>query len=84
MQPWSNRTDMQEAEEASARARARIVELERELEEITKKALMASSKSLKSAKQMAYQASMEADEEARASTKKSKKVMIQSSSSLRG
>lgn len=85
MQPWSNRTDMQEAEEASARARARIVELERELEEITKKALMASSKSLKSAKQMAYQASMEAEEEAKASSsKKSKKVIIQSSKSIRG
>merc|ERR1719273_2228187 len=85
MQPWMNRTDMQEAEEASARARARIVELERELEEITKKALMSSSKSLKSAKQMAYQASMEAEEEAKAaSTKKSKKVIIQSSKSIRG
>ena len=77
-----NRTDMQEAEEASSRARARIIELERELEEITKKALMTSSKCLKSAKQMAYQASMEAEEEAKAaSTKKSKKVIIQSSRS---
>merc|ERR1719273_2156166 len=85
MQPWMNRTDMQEAEEASARARARISELERELEEITKKALMTSSKSLKSAKQLAYQASMEAEEEAKASsTKKSKKVIIQSSKSIRG
>ena len=73
MQPWSNRTDMQEAEEASARARARIVELERELEEITKKALMASSKSLKSAKQMAYQASMEAEAEAKAASAAEKK-----------
>ena len=53
MQPWANRSDMQEAEEASARARARIAELERELEEITKKALMSSSKCLKTAKQMA-------------------------------
>lgn len=85
MQPWMNRSDMQEAEEASARARARISELERELEEITKKALMTSSKCLKSAKQMAYQASMEAEEEAKASsTRKSKKVMIQSSSQIRG
>jgi len=85
MQPWANRSDMQEAEEASARARARIAELERELEEITKKALMSSSKCLKTAKQMAYQASMEAEEEAKAmSSKKSKKVMIQSSTSIRG
>ena len=85
MQPWMNHTEMKEAEEASLRARARIAELERELEEITKKALMTSSKSLKSAKQMAYQASMEADEEAKASSvKKSKKVMIQSSTSIRG
>lgn len=85
MQPWANRSDMQEAEEASARARARIAELERELEEITKKALMSSSKCLKTAKQMAYQASMEADEEAKAmSSKKSKKVMIQSSTQIRG
>jgi len=85
MQPWMNRTDMQEAEEASSRARARISELERELEEITKKALMSTSKSLKSARQMAYQASMEADEEAKsASTKKSKKVIIQSSRQIRG
>ena len=85
MQPWMNRTDMQEAEDASARARARISELERELEEITKKALMSSSKSLKSAKQMAYQASMEAEEEAKAaSSKRSKKVMIQSSTQIRG
>ena len=85
MQPWMNRSDMQEAEEASARARARIVELERELEEITKKALMSTSKSLKSAKQMAYQASMEAEEEAKAaSSKKSKKVIIQSSRQIRG
>jgi hypothetical protein len=85
MQPWANRSDMQDAEEASARARARIAELERELEEITKKALMSSSKCLKTAKQMAYQASMEAEEEAKAmSSKKSKKVMIQSSTSIRG
>ena len=85
MQPWANRSDMQEAEEASARARARIAELERELEEITKKALMSSSKCLKTAKQMAYQASMEADEEAKAmSSKKSKKVMIQSSTQIKG
>lgn len=85
MQPWMNHTEMKEAEEASVRARARIAELERELDEITKKALMTSSKCLKSAKQMAYQASMEAEEEAKASSvKKSKKVMIQSSSSIRG
>jgi hypothetical protein len=85
MQPWMNHTEMKEAEEASFRARARIAELERELEEITKKALMTSSKCLKSAKQMAYQASMEAEEEAKASSvKKSKKVMIQSSSSIKG
>lgn len=85
MQPWMNHTEMREAEEASARARARIAELERELEEITKKALMTSSKCLKSAKQMAYQASMEAEEEAKASSvKKTKKVMIQSSSSIKG
>jgi len=84
--PWTNREEMQEADEASARARARIFELERELEEITKKALMTSNttKYLKTAKQMAYQASSEADEEAKASTKKSKRVMIQSSTSLRG
>lgn len=85
MHPWMNRTEMQEADEASARARARILELERELEEITKKALMTSSKSLKTAKQMAYQASMEADEEAKAaSTKRSKKVIMQSSTQIRG
>ena len=77
MQPWLNHTEMKEAEEASLRARARILELERELEEITKKAMMTSSKALKSAKQMAYQASMEADEEAKASsTRKSKKVIL--------
>jgi len=85
MQPWLSHSEMKEAEEASIRARARIIELERELEEITKKCMMTSTKALKSAKQMAYQASMEAEEEAKASsTKKSRKVIMESSSTIRG
>jgi len=84
MQPYVGTQEVREAEAASLRARARILDLERELDEITKRAIMTSTKAVQSAKQMAYQASMEAQEEAKAaSTKKSRKVIVESSSSMR-
>jgi len=84
MQPYVGAQEVREAEAASLRARARILDLERELDEITKRAIMTSTKAVQSAKQMAYQASMEAQEEAKAaSTKKSRKVIVESSSSMK-
>ncbi len=55
MMPWSVGPELDEANSASLRARARISELERELEEITKKALSTRIYSSKSAAQMAKQ-----------------------------
>jgi len=82
MSPWSKGQELDEANAASARARARILELEKELEEITRKAMTSQVKALKTAKQMAAEATRE-DEAAMASSfKKSKKVMIESSSKI--
>jgi len=84
MQPYVGNQEVRDAEAASLRARARILDLERELDEITKRAIMTSTKAVKSAKQMAYEASMEAAEEAKASsTKKSRKVIVESKSSIK-
>merc|ERR1719245_1419804 len=84
MQPYVGGQELREAEAASLRARARILDLERELDEITKRAIMTSTKAVKSAKQMAYEASMEAMEEAKASsTKKSRKVIVESKSQIK-
>jgi len=83
MSPWSKGQELDEANAASARARARILELEKELEEITRKAMTTQVTALKTAKQMAAEATRE-DEAAMASSfKKSKKVMIESSSKIR-
>jgi len=85
MQPYVETQEVRDAEAATLRARARIMDLERELEDITKRAIMTSTKAVKSAKQMAYEASTAAEEEAKAaSTKKSRKVIIESSSKIRG
>merc|ERR1712142_361342 len=85
MQPYVETQEIREAEAATLRARARIMDLERELEDITKRAIMTSTKAVKSAKQMAYEASMAAEEESKAaSTKKSRKVIVESSSKIRG
>jgi len=84
MQPYKGSEELREAEAASLRAKARIIDLERELEAITKKTIMTSTKALKSARQMAYEANMEAEEEAKASsTKKSRKVIVESSSKIK-
>ena len=84
MQPYVGNQEIRDAEAASLRARARILDLERELDDITKRAIMTSTKAVKSAKQMAYEASMEAAEEAKASsTKKSRKVIVESKSSIK-
>jgi len=84
MQPYVGSAELREAEAAALRSRARILDLERELEEVTKRAIMTSTKAVKSAKQMAYEANMACQEEAKAaSTKKSKKVIIESSSSIK-
>ncbi|TRY79821.1 hypothetical protein TCAL_10260 [Tigriopus californicus] len=78
MMPWALGTELDEAQSASARARSRISELERELEEITKRAMTTSTHARRTAAQLAKEASLE-DEQAMASTyKKSRKVMIQS------
>jgi hypothetical protein len=82
MMPWSHGHELDEAQSASARARARIQDLERELDEITKRALSSRSYAIKSASQMAKEAMLE-DEAAMASSyKKSRKVMVESSNRL--
>lgn len=62
--------------------RQRILELERELEEITRKAMTSQTKALKTAKQMAMEASLEDEAAMAASTKRSKKVIMESSSKI--
>ena len=82
MSPWSKGQELDEANAASARARARIVELEKELEEITRKAMTTQVKALKTAKQMAMEATREDEAAMASSVKKSKKVMIESRSKI--
>jgi len=80
--PYSKGKETEDANACSARARLRILELERELEEITKKAMTTQVRALKTAKQMAAEA-YAADESAMSSSvKKSKKVMIESSAKI--
>ena len=52
MQPYVGAQEVRDAEAASLRARARILDLERELDEITKRAIMTSTKAVQSAKQV--------------------------------
>ena len=59
MQPWSAGLELDEANSASARARARIADLERELEEITQRAMSSTAHACKSAKMMAQEACLE-------------------------
>lgn len=80
--PWSPGQELDEANAASARARARILELERELDEITRKAMTTQERALKTAKQMAMEATREDEAAVASSFKKTKKVMIESSSKL--
>ena len=82
MSPLSRGKEMDDANEASARARVRILELEKELEEITRKAMTSTSKALKTAKQMAAEATREDEAAMKSSFKKTKKVMIESSSKI--
>jgi len=82
MSPWSKGQELDEANAASARARARILELEKELDEITRKAMTTQVKALKTAKQMAMEATREDEAAMASSIKKSKKVMIESSSKI--
>jgi len=80
--PFSKGKETEDANAASARARLRILELERELEEITKKAMLTQTKALKTAKQMAAEA-YAADESAmKSSSKRSKKVIIESNAKI--
>lgn len=82
MSPWSAGQELNEANNASARARARILELEKELEEITRKAMTTQVRAIKTAKQMAAEATLEDEQAMKSSYKKSKKVMIESSSKM--
>lgn len=82
MMPWEAGKELSEAQSASARAKARILELEKELELITQKAMMSTSRAVKTASQMAAQASMEDEAAVAASTKKSRKVIMESSSKI--
>jgi len=82
MKPWNAGKELDEANQASARARARIIELEKELEEITRKAMTTQSLAIKTAKQMAAEATREDEQMMQNSYKKSKKVMIESSSKM--
>lgn len=83
MMPWSAGAELDEANSASSRARSRISELERELEEITRKAMMTSSHARQTAAQMAKAAQLEDSEAMSNSYRKSKKVMIESSQKVR-
>ena len=81
MMPWAVGQELNEAQSASSRARARIAELERELEDITRKAMTTSMHARATAAQLAQEAMKE--EAAMASSyKKSRKVMIESASKL--
>merc|ERR1712080_264146 len=82
MSPWSKGQELDEANAASARARARILELERELEEITRKAMTTQVRALKTAKQMAAEATREDRAAMASSFTKTKKVMVESSSKI--
>jgi len=82
MHPWEAGKAVQEAESASAQTRMRISELERELEEITKKAIMTSTHASKTASALAKAAMSEDASAAASSYKKSKKVMIESSQKM--
>jgi hypothetical protein len=79
MQPWNVGYDLDAAESASAKSRMRIADLERELDEITKRAMMTTTHACISAKAMSKAAMMEEDKMAASSYKKTKKVMIESS-----
>jgi hypothetical protein len=81
MMPWSAH-EREEASSASARARARINDLERELEEITRKCMMTSTHALKTASQLAKQAMAEDEAALSSSYKKSRRVMIESGSKV--
>jgi len=82
MHPWDAGKAVQEAESASAQTRMRISELERELDEITKKAIMTSTHASKTAKALSKAAMAEDASAAASSYKKSKKVMIESSQKM--
>jgi hypothetical protein len=60
-------------------SRSRILELERELEEITRKAMTSQTRALKTAKQMAAEARLEDEASMSAATKKSRKIIMESS-----
>lgn len=81
MQPWSAGAELKEAEAASIRSRTRLADLERELEEITRKAMTTQTRAIKTAKQLATEAMME-DQAMASSYKKTKKVMIESSAKV--
>ena len=80
--PFSKGQELDAANAASARARARIMELERELEEITKKAMTTQVRALKTAKQMAAEAMAQDEANMSSSVKRTKKVMIESSAKI--
>jgi len=80
--PFTKGHELDAANAASARARARILELEKELEEITRKAMTTQTKALKTAKQMAAEAYLADEASMSANVKKTKKVMIESSAKI--
>lgn len=82
MSPWSEGQELGEAQAATARARCRIQELERELEEITRKAMTSQTRALKTARQMAAEATLDDEATMAASTKKTRKVIMESSSKI--
>ena len=83
MMPWAAGQELDEANSASARARARISELERELDVITKKALSSQTAAMKTAAQLAKEAMME-DEKMATSMKKTKRILVESTQKLGG
>jgi len=82
MHPWDAGKAVQEAESASAQTRMRISELERELDEITKKAIMTSTHASKTAKALSKAAMSEDASAVASSYKKTRKVMTESSQKM--
>jgi hypothetical protein len=82
MQPWSAGAELDAAQSASAKARCRIADLERELDVVTKKAIMTSSHAMMTASALAKAAMIEDEAAMKSSYKKSKKVMVTSSSKI--
>lgn len=83
LMPWAAGKELEAAQTASARAKARIMDLERELEEITRKTMTSQAAALHTASALAKEAMMEDEANVASSYKKSRKVMIESAQKVK-